>query len=571
MPPQDDRPSPYRGGVSGSPPPTEASGGQTAPAPALSDIAPGFDHLYARATHVEHEGDARAILAEARRLPAGEAAMLDEALMENGGFSSKVLRALKQDAACYFKAHGFLQTVDDLARALVHEMGGDTHRFVVCEGAGWLYPGDGSPLAPRWHKRSLDTLEQELLRRFPSHPMTRKASDRREVIRRVQTLFAAEDDFFASAPPGINAKNLFLRLDQATGEVRPEPHSLDHRCRFQLDAAYDPGAEAETFAAGLIRIMGDDEEKANCFVEFLAAAIFGFMPKKDNVRSVAILIGPPRSGKSTLVRLSQGLVPAYAQASIPPGLWSDEKHRAKFRGVRLNTVTELDASTSRAIAGHHFKLIASHEPVTAREVYGQSVTFTPHALHLLACNAPPTIGDRDPSIHRRLIALRVGAAISDQELNEDFLEECWTEAPGILNYLVEAAQDVWQRGRFTLPTDNEEQVLRMQFKAQPEEILVRTAIEVAPGERVWTTDLQIALRRLAQDMGLDTNSWTSSTRMRPLSDRLQELYGAERKAANGKPFYLGIRLKRPAASGDVEEVGRGEDGSTATEVGLGDL
>lgn len=498
------------------------------------------------------EGDipgGRNLLREAiaLKLPSGEMAVLRGAITEATGYGAAVVRAMANDAANFREGHGYIDGVEDLSRAFEAHISAGQGSVVACEGVLWLYAVEPSPSLPEsqcgyYRMMTVDEADSIMLTAFGDLPAVRKKADRVEAFRRVYVRHERSAVFFSSAAPGVNLRNGFLRLDQASHTVELLPHDPAHRARFKLDVDHRPGARADRFMEGLMRIVDGDRAKARCLLQFVAATLFGFMPAKDPVRSVALLFGPQRTGKSTVIRLVQRFVPPHTQSAIPPELWGDERHRARLRNIRLNSVTELDFS-GKAISGHHFKLIASHEPVTAREVYSKAVTFTPQALHLFACNGLPVIGERDASLERRLIVLRFAKTLTDAELDPNFLDRVWDDAPGILNLIAEEAEALWRDGRFTLPDDNLELILRMQYRDRPEDILARLWIEAAPGESITSADLQVALRFVADQMGCDTTGWDTAAKMRRLSSRLNQLYGATRHATNGRPFYDGVRFK----------------------------
>jgi energy-coupling factor transporter ATP-binding protein EcfA2 len=278
----------------------------------------------------------------------------------------------------------------------------------------------------------------------------------------------------------------------------------------------------------------------------MAALLFGFMPALDPVRTVLVLYGPTGSGKSTVTRLLQRFVPKHVQASIPPDMWSNGYHLVNLQGVLLNAVTELEL-TGRAIRGAVFKLVASHEPVTARQIRQEPVTFTPRAMHLFACNQLPTIGEGDRSLERRLMVIAVPKMADDVEVNPNFLEEAWEQAAGIVNLMVQEVEAMAETGRFRLPPDNPNLVVRMQYPDRPEEHVARLWLEPAAGERVWSTELQAAIRIEAEALGIDTAKWQSSSNMKALSIRISKLYGATRHMTEGRVFYSGVRFTQKYA------------------------
>ena len=71
------------------------------------------------------------------------------------------------------------------------------------------------------------------------------------------------------------------------------------------------------------------------------------------------------------------------------------------------------------------------------------------------------------------------------------------------------------------------------------------AVEAAPGDPrgVTTERLRAALKAFAEARGLDTDGWNEVTHMKRLADFLKKLYGAERAARDGRPFYRFVRLR----------------------------
>ena len=127
-------------------------------------------------------------------------------------------------------------------------------------------------------------------------------------------------------------------------------------------------------------------------------------------------------------------------------------------------------------------------------------------------------------------------------MNAAFVDDCWSEAPGIINRLAEAASRLAQRGRYVLPPDHEALVLQMQYREPPDHV-ARLSLESAPGERVWSAQLQLALRIVARDLGDNQPSPSPSKWMKTLSGMMKTLYGVTRHGRDRQVFYAGVRLR----------------------------
>jgi hypothetical protein len=515
-----------------------------------------FERLMIRASALQprdHEG-ARDVLIEAygKCLPNGETTLLQGEIVASTGLSWPAVRALTTDAANYTPEHGYLPGIDELVTATRAELERRFGGIIATEGRIFVYSDTASADTSErethyWRAVENSKLEEDLIKWFPRVPAVQNSANRKQAIQRLHPVYRVDDDYFQKAPPGVGLANGFLGLNTTTGTVKLEPHSKEHRTTYRLQFCYDRSATAGVFTDGLLSMLNEDQDKAACVLQFMFAVMFRYRPVRDRVRTVMFLQGLTGAGKSTLTELIRRFVPEHLQASVPPDLWSDGYFLSTLRGVLLNTVTEIEP-TAKALKGAVFKLVASHEPVTCRQIKERPVTFVPQARHLFACNRLPTIGESDRSLERRLIVISVPNVPDAASENPNFLEDVWEEAAGIVNLLLQESLPMLTSGKFTLPADNQKLIVSMQFPGQPEEHVARLWLEPAPGERVWSIDLQRAIRIEAEGLDIDTSGWHSSTRMKPLAISIGKLYGAIRHVTEGNPYYLGVRLKQEYAA-----------------------
>ncbi|MFP5514648.1 MAG: phage/plasmid primase, P4 family [Alphaproteobacteria bacterium] len=480
-----------------------------------------------------------------------EVLLLQKRIAGSTELPADVIKAIAEDACSLHPEYGYLNTHSAVASAVDSQISELTSSAVWTEGALYAYPRDdtaeGDTATERFFKpTSLEELDNELITYFPNIPLVQRPSDRKEVIKRIIAA-RSQHDFFDDAPAGVNLSNGFLRHNTLTGNVELLPHSPDHKARMQLDVTYDRTAAAPVFQAGLERLLNGNKKKIRAVLQFMACTVFGFMPPHDRVRTVMVLYGPPRSGKSTLIEMISRFIPNYARTSVPPEKWSDKNYLAMLKGIRLNAVTELSAD-GRGIAGAVFKQVASHETVTARQVYQQPVSFRPRALHMFGCNELPRVSEKNDSLERRFLVISFGHSLELDEVVPDFLEHIWQEAPGIINLLAAEAQKLSQEGRFTLPDDHQSLVVQIQHGPNPAMQVARAWVEPAMGERITSAQLQAALRVAANGLGLDTSDWKNSSHMKEVARSLGTLYGATRHVLDGAPFYRNVRFKAPYAS-----------------------
>jgi phage/plasmid-associated DNA primase len=120
------------------------------------------------------------------------------------------------------------------------------------------------------------------------------------------------------------------------------------------------------------------------------------------------------NGKSQVLDVMRGLLPASAVCSIPPGDFQDEKKLIPLVGKLLNATDEI--SSSDAITSTLFKKIVTCNPTSARDLYKPVVTFKPMAQHVMNANGlPPLKGGMGPADIRRLIVIPFNRRIPKEE------------------------------------------------------------------------------------------------------------------------------------------------------------
>jgi hypothetical protein len=105
---------------------------------------------------------------------------------------------------------------------------------------------------------------------------------------------------------------------------------------------------------------------------------------KPAPRAVVLKGECAENGKSQVLDLARGILPATAVCTITPARLGDERHIVALAGKLLNASDELSSAT--AVASEVFKAVITGEPVEGRDVYKSRVEFRPIAQHLFATN-----------------------------------------------------------------------------------------------------------------------------------------------------------------------------------------
>lgn len=270
-----------------------------------------------------------------------------------------------------------------------------------------------------------------------------------EVRRTLLPSMCARPGWFAGAPPGVAFQGTFVG---AKGEAVLEP---GHRCRAAYPWPWDPAAACSTWLDFLAQTY-DDPAVPAFLQEFAGACLLG---AATTLQKAVVLFGDGGTGKSVVVRVVTGIMPAGSTASIAPHSWQKEYSRARLVGVRLNAVSEMPAT--ELFDSESVKAIISGDSVEAREPYGKSFDLHATAGHLFAANELPPVRDMSMGFWRRFTTITHERKpdVVVPGLAEALLE---VELPGIVAWAVAGGRRALGRGSYALPRDDASEQWRVE-------------------------------------------------------------------------------------------------------------
>ena len=241
----------------------------------------------------------------------------------------------------------------------------------------------------------------------------------------------------------FNAKNGMVNL--LTGELTPhDPRKL---CSKIASIDYNPEATCPQFEKFLSEIMLGRAD----FVEFLQRW-FGYSMTADMSAQVfVIFFGAGANGKSTLVELIAKIMGAYGKAAPPEtfiqktttgGIPNDV---AALRGSRFVLTTETEANAK--LAESRIKSMTGGDTVSARFMRGEFFEFRPTWKIVISTNHRPKISGADYGIWRRIILIPFDFLATPDKADPMLAEKLWSEAEGILAWMIRGAVKWAQDGR----------------------------------------------------------------------------------------------------------------------------
>jgi putative DNA primase/helicase len=321
-------------------------------------------------------------------------------------------------------------------------------------------------------------------------------------------------------------------LDLRTGKLKA--HNRDDLITMMAPVEFDPTAKAPRFRKFLKQTLVDDELIA--FVQrFLGYSLTGTTKE----RTMAVLHGVGKNGKSTLVELFQDLLGDYSSVTAPNVImkqkFSDPTGQyalAELKGKRFVSVSEtkrgveLEESTVKQITGN--------DTISARAPYGKPFAYRPQFKLWMSTNHKPEIPDGSEAIWDRLRLIPFTKRFDGKKADPDLSDKLREELAGVLAWAVEGVVAWRAQG---LGTSKVVEAATQKYRSETD-VLDRffdDECEFGPKKRVSKKDLFDAWERWCDAEGADAGTQTAFTRT--VGER-----GVVRNFAEGK--VEGVRVWR---------------------------
>jgi len=246
-----------------------------------------------------------------------------------------------------------------------------------------------------------------------------------------------------SNPNLIGAQN--GTIDLKTGTLMC--HNRDHFITKETQVTHMAGAECPQFISFLDNIFQGNQE----IIKFVQKAAGYSLTGSTNERCVFILHGSGKNGKSTLVNTLRYVIGDDYAATTPietlmvkqygEGIPNDI---AGLRGKRFVSASE--AEQGKRLAESLLKSLTGGEPISARFLRAEFFEFIPQFKIWLSTNHKPVIKGTDEAIWDRVRLIPFNVRIPDEEVDEELGEKLKSEAPGILNWMVEGCMKWREEG-----------------------------------------------------------------------------------------------------------------------------
>jgi|GEM_PF-6935402 len=225
-------------------------------------------------------------------------------------------------------------------------------------------------------------------------------------------------------------------VDLDTGTLRASsPADLSTR---MSPVAFDPDATCPRFEQFLREVFLEEQET----IDFVQRAVGYSLSGAMDEQVFFVLFGNGSNGKSVFVETLSAVAGDYRLALAMDSLAEQKNQNAggtrsdlvRLRGARFVTASE--GQQGMRLDERLVKELTGGEPVVARELYQNEISFHPTGKIWLSTNHLPTIKDQSEGIWRRLRLVPFSAHFPEESRDPALKAKLEAELPGILAWAV---------------------------------------------------------------------------------------------------------------------------------------
>ena len=382
-----------------------------------------------------------------------------------------------------------------------------------------------------------------------------KAANVRDVIhalRAVCYIDAPDAGHWIEPHPGdfpgseiIAFQNCFLHWPTRT--ILPSTDRLLITTALEFD--YDPlASESAAWQKFLRGIWSDDQQSINTLAE-----MFGYLLTDDTAQQkIFLLIGPPRSGKGTILRVLEALVgksnrcsPSLSSLGGPFGLQSLlGKRMAMISDARLS-----GRSDQQPIVENLLRISGEDAVDVNRKNLPALEGVTLRARFVMATNELPAFSDASAALANRFVPFRFTRSFLGSE-DQGLTARLLGDLPSILLWALDGLARLRERGYFVVPESAREISEDLLDQTSPIQSFVSDACVLAEGYKCEKDDLYKAWKEWCEREGRD-HPGTKIGFSRQLHAAFPSIKRCQpRESGTRLSMYSGIGLRHPIDIGD---------------------
>jgi putative DNA primase/helicase len=243
--------------------------------------------------------------------------------------------------------------------------------------------------------------------------------------------FVTEATAFDADPWSLNLKN--GTLDLGTGTLRP--HNAKELHTQVATVSYDAEATCPRWLAFLEEVQPDPSARA-----FLQRLLGYMLTGLANERKFFVFYGEGDNGKSVVVNTIVRLLGDYGCTPERDLIIAsdNDKHTTRIADLKGKRVAGMSENKQgRKFDEALLKNLTGNEPITARRMRCDNMSFAMSAKLVISVNDRPRIEAGSKAVWNRLVEVPFGVKIPKERIDRSLEEKLFTEAAGILNWCLE--------------------------------------------------------------------------------------------------------------------------------------
>jgi putative DNA primase/helicase len=348
-----------------------------------------------------------------------------------------------------------------------------------------------------------------------------------ELVKSVPTVADAGDEWDAD-PWLFGVANGII--DLRTGKLRTATQK-DRITKFS-PVAVDPSAKCPRFKQFLQEVFDGDSE----LIRFVQKAAGYTLTGSTQEQCLFACYGTGSNGKTTLLEILLFILGDYG-VDLPFSALETKQYvigeGAHLPGARF--AKSVEAREGRRLDEARIKSWTGSDTISIRLMHRNTFSFQPTHKLWLSFNHRPVISDDSPAMWRRIRLIPFLRAFDPAQADKRLPEKLKTEAPGILNWLIEGCL-TWQKDGLKVPVAVELATREYEAESDPLAPFLADCCEMGPAFKVIKGDLCGAYQ-----------GWCALNKERPVSrnafaEKLKSRGFGEGSTGSAR-FWTGLRRR----------------------------